>query len=267
MSSSGTGEDVQGPIPDRIPVDWDADSYAARSKLQTGEGLALMDKVSAPPGARLLDLGCGDGRITAALARERGFRVVGLDSSAEMVRAAAARGLEVVEASANDIPLPDASFDVVFSNAALHWVDDHPSVVRHIARVLRPGGRLIARLGGAGNQTEITVAGLTLFGNDPYAAYRPADLRTPWNMGDPGVWAAELVRHGFRIHDLRLIAAPSGWRTVDDMKTWFVPVANVFTRHLPPELHNRFFNEAVELAWSRTDPDRAFYRLVVDAER
>ena len=254
-------------IPDAIPADWDAESYAARSTLQTSEGLALMDSISAAPGARLLDLGCGDGRITQALARERGFSVVGLDASPEMVRAAAARGLDVIEASANAIPSPDASFDVVFSNAALHWVDDHPAVVRHIARVLRPGGRLIARLGGAGNQTEITVAGLTLFGVEPYAQYRPADLRSPWNMGDPGVWAAELVRNGMRIHDLRLIAAPSSWRDVDDMKTWFVPVANAFTRFLPEELQSRFFHEAVELAWSRTDPERAFYRLVVDAER
>lgn len=254
-------------IPDAIPVDWDADAYATRSSLQTSEGLALMERVAALPGARLLDLGCGDGRITEALARERGFSVVGLDASPEMVRAAASRGLEVIEASANAIPAPDASFDVVFSNAALHWVDDHPAVVRHIARVLRPGGRLIARMGGAGNQTEITVAGLSLFGAEPYAQYRPADLRSPWNMGDPGVWAAELVRNGMRIHDLRLIAAPSGWRSVDDMKSWFVPVANVFTRFLPEELQTRFFHEAVELAWSGTDPERAFYRLVVDAER
>ena len=262
--SATTADD---PIPEEIPRDWDAESYAARSQLQTSEGLALMERVPAPPGSRLLDLGCGDGRITEALARERGLSVVGLDASPEMVRATVARGIEAVEASANAIPLPDASFDVVFSNAALHWVDDHPAVIRHIARVLRPGGRLVARLGGAGNQTEITVAGLTLLGEEPYAAHRPPDLRSPWNMGDPGEWAAELVRHGMRIHDLRLIAAPSGWRTVDDMKTWFVPVANVFTRYLPVELQTRFFHEAVELAWSRTDPERAFYRLVVDAER
>lgn len=258
---------ASGAIPAEIPTDWDAESYAARSKLQTSEGLALMEQVPVEPGARLLDLGCGDGRITEALARDRGFSVVGLDSSPDMVRAAAARGLEVVEASANAIPLPDASFDVVFSNAALHWVDDHPAVVREIARVLRPGGRVVARLGGAGNQTEITVAGLTLFGVAPYAEHRPSDLASPWNMGDPGVWAAELVRNGFRIHDLRLIAAPSGWHSLNDMKTWFVPVANVFTRFLPEELRASFFHEAVELAWSRTDPERAFYRLVVDAER
>jgi SAM-dependent methyltransferase len=193
--------------------------------------------------------------------------VVGLDPSLDMVRSARARGLEVVEASASSIPLPDASFDVVFSNAALHWVDDHPSVIREVARVLRPGGRMVARLGGAGNQSEVIVAGIALFGQEPYVAHRPHDLRAPWNMGDPGEWAVELVRHEMRILDLRLIPSPTGWRNVDDMKQWFIPIANVFTRFLPAELRERYFHDLIDLAWQRIDPDRAFIRLVVDAER
>lgn len=253
--------------PTTIPSDWDAESYATRSAFQTGEGLTLAQGIQARHGARLLDIGCGDGRITQELADEYGFDVIGLDKSPAMVRAAIARGLVAVEASAASLPFVDAEFDVVYSNAALHWVEDHPKVIREIARVLRPGGRLVARLGGAGNQADIAIAALTLFGREPFSRYRPADLRSPWNMGDPGTWAAALLRNGLRIRDLRLVTSPSGWASVEDMKSWFLPVANAFTRHLPEALHAEFFHDAVELAWSRLDPDRAFVRLIVEAER
>jgi SAM-dependent methyltransferase len=263
---------------DPIPPGWDAAAYAAGSSLQTREGLALMERVpervSAPAGrgagrvaARLLDLGCGDGRVTEALARVRGFDVVGLDPSPEMVRAARARGLDVVQASAAAPPLADASFDVVFSNAALHWVDDHAAVVRHVARLLRPGGRLIARLGGAGNQAEVVVAAFQLLAEPPYAPHRPADMRSPWNMGDPGEWAVELVRNGMTIHDLRLVTTPGDWASVAEMRRWFVPIASGFTRILPAELRASFVDELLALVWERIDHDRAFVRLVVDAER
>lgn len=263
---------------DPIPSGWDAAAYAAGSSLQTCEGLVLMERVpqrlsaqgahgAGDVAARLLDLGCGDGRVTEALARIRGFDVVGLDPSPDMVRAARLRGLDVVEASASAPPFADASFDVIFSNAALHWIHDHAAVVREVARLLRPGGRFIARLGGAGNQAEVVVIAFQLLAVQPYSPHRPVDMCSPWKMGDPGEWAAELVRTGLTIHDLRLVTTPGDWTSVADMRRWFVPIASGFTRVLPRELRTRFVDELVALAWERIDHDRAFVRLLVDAER
>lgn len=251
-----------------MPADWDADAYSAGSSVQTAEGLRLLSRLPArPAGApplRLLDLGCGDGRVTA-VARERGYDVVGLDPSPAMVRAARSRGLEVVRASATAPPFADATFDLVISNAALHWVHDHDEVVEQVARVLRPGGRLVARLGGAGNQSEVMVAAFRLLAAAPYARYRPAAMRSPWRMGDPGVWAAALVRNGLAVHELRLEHTAGDWSSVAEMRRWFVPIATGFTSVLPVELRSRFVDDVLATVWGRVDPSRAFVRLVVEA--
>jgi SAM-dependent methyltransferase len=100
---------------------------------------------AAPPAAPLLEIGCGTGQATVALA-ERGYRIVAVELGPEMAvvaRRNLARfdGVEVVTAAFEDWPLPDEPFDVVFSATAFHWVD--PAVrVSKSADALRPGGIL-----------------------------------------------------------------------------------------------------------------------------
>ena len=93
-----------------------------------------------PPGRRTLDLGCGEGRIGAALAR-RGHEVVGADASAAMVEAAAEL-IEAVVAHASALPFEDAAFDLVVAFMSLQDFDDLDAAVREAARVLERGGRL-----------------------------------------------------------------------------------------------------------------------------
>lgn len=102
-------------------------------------------------GKDILELGCGAARWSIELAR-RGARPVGLDNSARQLEHAhglmAEAGVEfpLVHASAEDIPLPDESFDIVFSDhGALSWADPRV-VVPEVARVLRAGGRLAANV-------------------------------------------------------------------------------------------------------------------------
>lgn len=251
-------------------MDWDADAYAEGSSVQTAEGLRLLSRLTARPAdappPRLLDLGCGDGRVTA-VARARGYDAVGLDPSPAMVRAARSRGLDVVLASATAPPFADATFDIIVSNAALHWVHDHEAVVRQVARLLRPGGRFVARLGGAGNQAEVVVAAFRLLAAPPYAPYRPAAMRSPWRMGDPGEWAAALVRSRMVVHELRLEHTAGDWTTIDEMRRWFVPIATGFTSVLPAGLRARFVDDLLAVVWDQVDPSRAFVRLAVDASR
>jgi demethylmenaquinone methyltransferase/2-methoxy-6-polyprenyl-1,4-benzoquinol methylase len=95
------------------------------------------------PGDRVLDLACGSGDL-AAEARAAGARVIGLDFSAGMLRAARARqvGCALVRADALALPLPDASVDAVVSGFALRNFVDLAAALAESARVLRPGGRL-----------------------------------------------------------------------------------------------------------------------------
>ncbi|MDQ3874670.1 MAG: class I SAM-dependent methyltransferase [Actinomycetota bacterium] len=92
------------------------------------------------PGRATLDLGCGEGRCGAELAR-RGHRVVGVDASQRMIEAAREQ-IDAVVADASALPLGDASFDVVVAFMSLQDMDDLAGAVREAARVLEPGGRL-----------------------------------------------------------------------------------------------------------------------------
>ena len=121
-----------------------AESYErefATGPLATVPREAALRLLGGGPG-RLLDVGCGTGAHTAELA-EHGWTVVGVDESADMLRFARERGLEVVQADAAALPFADSSFDAVASLWIHTDVDDFGAVVKEIARVLRADGRLV----------------------------------------------------------------------------------------------------------------------------
>jgi SAM-dependent methyltransferase len=102
---------------------------------------ALGDPTHPTPGPRLLDVGGGTGNYAAAL-RDEGWEPVVCDRSPDMLARARAKGLETVEADAEDLPFADASFDAVMCVSMLHHVPDRSRALREQRRVLRPGGRL-----------------------------------------------------------------------------------------------------------------------------
>ena len=91
---------------------------------------------------RLLDVGCGGGAHAVELAAH-GWSVTGVDVSAAQVELARVRGIDAVEADAAQLPFEDASFDAAVSMFTHTDVDDFAAVLREVARVLRPGGRLV----------------------------------------------------------------------------------------------------------------------------
>ena len=103
---------------------------------------------------RVLDLGCGDGRLTARLAAcVPAGRVLGIDASAGMLEAAAALAgpnLRFVRMDIHDINFR-AEFDVVLSNATLHWVKDHRRLLAAVHAALGPGGVARFNFAGQGN--------------------------------------------------------------------------------------------------------------------
>lgn len=141
---------------------WDAADYAQSSFPQKQWAGELISKMHLTGRERVLDIGCGDGRISAALAVcVPDGSVTGCDCSPEMI--CFARGqfparkypnLSFVEGDATDLRFPE-QFDVVFSNAALHWIYDHGPVLAGISRALVSGGRMIVQMGGKGNAAGI----------------------------------------------------------------------------------------------------------------
>ena len=134
---------------------WSAADYARNAAFVPQLGEAALQLLAPQPGELILDIGCGDGVLTARVL-EAGARVIGLDSSEEMVEAARGRGIDAFLADAETLELEKqverfGRFDAVFSNAALHWMTDADAVACGIFAMLREGGRFVGEMGGAGN--------------------------------------------------------------------------------------------------------------------
>lgn len=135
---------------------WAPDRYSTDGAFVPKLGRAVLELLDPQPGERILDLGCGDGVLTAEIAA-RGAAVVGFDASPELAARARDRGLDVVVGDGELLDF-DADFDAVFSNAALHWMLDGQAVCDGVFRALRPGGRFVAELGGFGNIAAVLTA-------------------------------------------------------------------------------------------------------------
>jgi ubiquinone/menaquinone biosynthesis C-methylase UbiE len=122
-----------------------ARTYDRVSDPQFEGGRRLVERLELGPGDRVLDVGCGTGRLAEWIAGRVGSAVVGVDPLPERIALARARApaLRFEVGRAEDLgAFADASFDAVCLSAAFHWVEDQPRALGEAARVLRPGGRL-----------------------------------------------------------------------------------------------------------------------------
>lgn len=113
---------------------WDPDTYARNARFVSDLGAGVLELLAPQPGEQILDLGCGDGALTEKLVAA-GCRVIAIDSSAEQIGAACARGLDARHGSAETLPFK-AEFDAVFSNAVLHWIRDAAAVIASVPPAL-----------------------------------------------------------------------------------------------------------------------------------
>lgn len=158
---------------------WSPTDYAANAGFVPALGGPALALLNPQPGELILDIGCGDGALTAQIVAS-GARVIGLDASPQMVEAARARGVDAFVADAQALDLESQAlrfgqFDAAFSNAALHWMLDPDAVATGIFSVLKPGGRFVGEMGGVGNiatlrgaiRDELTERGYALPADDP----------------------------------------------------------------------------------------------------
>jgi SAM-dependent methyltransferase len=181
---------------------WSAGSYDTHARFVSDLAAGVVDWLAPKQGEAILDLGCGDGVLTAELAAA-GAHVVGVDSSEDFIKAARARGLDARLMDGEALTF-ESEFDAVFSNAALHWMRDAPAVVRGVARALKPGGRFVAEFGGHGNVAAIVTAMRAV------ALARGGDLGLahPWFFPAPRPYQALLEECGFRVLRIALIPRP-----------------------------------------------------------
>jgi trans-aconitate methyltransferase len=220
--------------------EWNAERYAKNARFVSDLGQAVLDLLNPQPGERILDLGCGDGALTERLVAA-GAKVVGVDSSADMVRAAKVRGLDARVGDGYTLRF-DSEFDAVFSNAAMHWMKRDPdAVVAGAYLALKPGGRFVAEMGGHGCAAAITVALCATL--QERGLSNPADL-IPWYFPTPDEYQARLEAAGFTIEHIALIPRPTPLPT--GMRGWLDTFAIPFTKTLPENKRGEFLDEVTE---------------------
>ena len=186
--------------------DWDAGTYDRIADPMHRWGVAVLDRLPLTGSERVLDAGCGSGRVTEALLeRLPDGSVVALDASSAMLDQSRYRlerfGDRVTYVRADlGQPLPISEpVDAVLSTATFHWVPDHDALFANLAAVLRPGGRLVAQCGGTGN-----IAGI-----EEILGEMGIDAGVGLNFAKPLETAARLEGAGFRDPEVWLTDEPT----------------------------------------------------------
>lgn len=219
--------------------EWSADGYQRNAAFVSDLGAPLLELLAPESGERIMDLGCGEGALTEAIAAH-GASVLGVDSSFELLEAASLReGVDIALVDGQSLPFRD-DFDAVFSNAALHWMPDGNAVVGGVARSLKEGGRFVGEFGGHGNVASIVtalLAGRQLTG---------LDLRSnPWFFPTPEQYGAMLESKGFSVEDIALIPRPTALPT--GIRGWIDTFADPFFDDATVEQKQSGIEHAVQL--------------------
>ncbi|GAU67366.1 hypothetical protein SSP35_04_04540 [Streptomyces sp. NBRC 110611] len=234
---------------------WNAEKYDTEFGYVSALAGGVTELLAARPGERILDLGCGTGEIAAEL-RDHGCEMVLVDGDPAMVEAATARlGQEAILADGHDFTL-DRPVDAVFSNAALHWMRRPAEVVARVRAALRPGGRFVAEMGGAGNCQGAIDALRAALDERGLAE----GMRSPWYFPTPEEYRALLAEHGFEVtsmeHFPRLtpMAADAG-----GVAGWLRMFGGTLTAHVPEDQREAVLARAGELAAPELLRDGVWY--------
>jgi trans-aconitate methyltransferase len=217
---------------------WNPETYAANARFVADLGMPVVELLDPQPGETILDLGCGDGALTERLAA-CGCEVVGIDASPEQIAAAKRRGLNAMVADGNDFDLGH-TFDAVFSNAALHWMREPQRVLQCVYRALKPGGRFVGEMGGAGNTATVSAAirsALARRGLD-------YDALSPWYFPTVEQYRRELVAAVLEVRSIDLFPRPT--KLPGELVDWLKTFAGAFTCRLSESDRNEFLSEVTE---------------------
>jgi trans-aconitate 2-methyltransferase len=230
---------------------WNAEDYAKNSSAQLQWARELILKLPLQGHESVLDIGCGDGKVSAQLALSvKNGNVVGIDQSEDMIGRATEMfpsdkypNLSFLRMDATDIQLP-WRFDIAFSNATLHWVKDHLTVLRGVRSCLKAGGRILLQMGGRGNAADVFLAIETVIRSPQWAQHFRA-FTPPYYFYGPEKYEEWLPVSGFRAVRVELIQKDMRHQGVDGLLGWLRTTWFPYTDRLPVELRNAFLAEVV----------------------
>jgi trans-aconitate 2-methyltransferase len=274
--------------------DWNARDYAAHSAAQLQWACELIDRLRLRGDEAVLDIGCGDGRATALIAeRLPEGSVLGVDNSASMISLATEQFPPAAEPSGpaaepsgpagSAVPLAhpnlrfrlmDAarlelprSFDVAFSNAALHWVGDHEAMLRGVRACLRPGGRLLFQMGGRGNAAEVAAVVDEVVARPRWRAGFDG-FASPYHFAAPEDYEKWLPRAGFRVRRAELLPKVMRHADRDAFLGWLRTTWFPYADRLPAGFRDAFLSDLADayIAAHLPDADGAIHLRMVRLE-
>jgi trans-aconitate 2-methyltransferase len=241
---------------------WDGQSYDRISGPMEALGLAVLERLELRGDETVLDAGCGSGRITQALIeRVPDGHVIAVDASQSMVDAARKRlpDADVRRVDLLELQL-DEPVDAILSTATFHWILDHARLFARLRAALRPGGRLVAQCGGAGNIDVLRGRAYEVLSREPYAAAF-AGFQPPWNYAGPEETRERLLAAGFASAECGLQPAPKQPEHPREFLSTIV--LGPHYRHLPAELREPFMDDVLAKLGEPVVVD--YVRLNIDA--
>jgi trans-aconitate 2-methyltransferase len=256
-------------------VHWDADDYHRHSSAQTDWGREVHGRLSLRGDEHVVDLGCGDGRLTSELATRlpRGS-VTGIDSNADMIdfaeRHHRANNVSFAKADVCRFSL-GRRVDLFVSTACLHWVEAHDPVLRCCRAHLDRGGRLFFQMGGRGNCAELLRAAETTAREAGWSRYLEP-FTVPWHFRGPEDYETLLPRFGFRPLRSELVAKTMVHDGPDGLRAWLRTTWMPVVSRVPEALQDELVDAIVARHLVARPPDAqgrtraAMMRLELEAE-
>ena len=227
---------------------WDAREYEKYSQGQQKWARELIEKISLKGTENVLDLGCGDGKVTAEFSKlvSKGS-IIGIDNSAEMIKLASARYSEAIyqnlsfqEMDAVNLNFIDR-FDLIFSNAVLHWVKDHKAVIKRMFKSLKQGGRIILQMGGKGNAAGIVDVLSELQTEKKWHSYFN-EFNFPFYFPGTNEYKKLLLDCGFTLNRIELIPKKMEHAGIEALKGWIRTTWLPYTQRVPKEERESFID-------------------------
>ena len=217
---------------------WFADRYSTNARFVADLAEPLLKTLLPVKGELILDLGCGDGALTKKICDSGAF-VIGADASFDQVAAARNLGVSTVVMDGHYLAFNNI-FDAIFTNASLHWMTSPDDVIEGMWNSLKPGGRLVGEMGGAGNIASIVRAlkeAVSRRGLEHKICF-------PWYFPESFEYQSRLEAGGFQVDYLEIIPRPTP--LPGDLSDWIDTFCEHFLFIVPECDHSEFKEEVAE---------------------
>jgi trans-aconitate 2-methyltransferase len=230
---------------------WNAEDYKQHSKGQQKWARELIARLKLKGTEDILDIGCGDGKVTSEIASYVPTgSVVGIDNSNSMI-GLAKKNFPIDKHPNLSFTLMDANsltfyekFDIVFSNASLHWVKNHRPVLEGLYRSLKPKGRVFLEMGGKGNAEGVVSVLRKLQKNQKWRYYF-SDFEFPYGFHEPQKYNQWLKESGLEPLRVELVPKDMEHEGISGLAGWIRTTWMPFTERIPEDQRDQFINELV----------------------